>query len=59
VAQTEKIAQTYGVVKKTPSASATDYTWAQKAVNELKAAGVDVYGKDWKKAVVHVTPGGK
>jgi hypothetical protein len=25
----------------------------------LKAKGLDVTGKNWKKAVVHVTPGGK
>jgi hypothetical protein len=32
---------------------------AKKAVANLKKLGVDVYGKKWKPAVVHVTPGGK
>jgi NitT/TauT family transport system substrate-binding protein len=31
---------------------------AKKAVANLKKLGVDVYGKHWKPAVVHVTPGG-
>ena len=59
VAQTAKIAKTYGVLKKAPSPDATNYTYAQKAVAQLKAAGVDVNGKSWKKAAVTVTPGGK
>jgi len=59
VAQTAKISKTYGVIKKAPSADATNYTYAAKALAELKAAGVDVNGKSWKKAVVKVTPGGK
>jgi NitT/TauT family transport system substrate-binding protein len=32
---------------------------AKKAVANLKKQGIDVYGKSWKPAVVHVTPGGK
>jgi NitT/TauT family transport system substrate-binding protein len=32
---------------------------AKKAVANLKKQGVDVNGKRWKPAVVHVTPGGK
>jgi NitT/TauT family transport system substrate-binding protein len=59
VAQTGKIAQTYGVIKNAPSPAATNYTWAQKAVNQLKAAGVNVTGAGWKKAHVTVTPGGR
>jgi NitT/TauT family transport system substrate-binding protein len=58
VAQTAKIAQTYGVIKKAPT-GATNYAYATKAVNELKSEGVDVTGKTWKKATVKVTPGGK
>jgi len=58
VAQTYKIAKTYGVIKKTPS-GATNYAYAAKAQAQLKKEGVDVYGKTWKKAVVKVTPGGK
>jgi NitT/TauT family transport system substrate-binding protein len=59
VAQTARIARTYGVIKRAPSPSATNYTWTMKALAQLKAAGVDVYGKDWKPLVVKVTPGGK
>lgn len=59
VAKTAAIARTYGVLKKAPAASATNYTYARKAVAQLKAAGVDVNGKSWKKATVAVTPGGK
>ena len=59
VAQTAKIARTYGVIKKLPAAAATNYTYARKAVAQLKAAGVDVNGSSWKKANVQVTPGGK
>jgi NitT/TauT family transport system substrate-binding protein len=58
VAQTARIAKTYGVIKKTPS-GATNYTYARQAIAQLKSAGVDVNGKSWKPAVVKVTPGGK
>jgi len=57
VAKTAKIAKTYGVIKKSPS-GATNYTYAKKALAEVKATGADVYGLHWKKAVVPVTPGG-
>src|SRR5215475_2600305 len=55
---TAKIAKTYGVIKKLPT-GATNYTYAQQAVSELKSAGVDVNGASWKPATVTVTPGGK
>jgi len=58
VGQTATIAKTYGVIKKAP-AGATNYTYAAKALAELKSEGVDVTGKKWKKATVKVTPGGK
>jgi NitT/TauT family transport system substrate-binding protein len=58
VAQTANIAKTYGVIKSTPK-GATNYTYAAKALAQLKAAHIDVYGKKWKKANVKVTPGGK
>jgi NitT/TauT family transport system substrate-binding protein len=58
VAKTATIARKYGVIKKAPS-GATNYTYAKKAVAQLKAAGVDVFGKNWKKAKIQVTPGGK
>ena len=59
VAQTAKIARTYGVIKKAPSAAATNYTYAGQAMSQLKAAGVDVNGTSWKKANIKVTEGGK
>jgi NitT/TauT family transport system substrate-binding protein len=57
VTQTATIAKTYGVIKSMP-VGATNYTYAQKAVAQLKAAGVDVYGKSWKPANIKVTPNG-
>ena len=58
VAQTAAIARKYGVIKKLPS-GATNYTYATKALAQLKAAGVNVKGAGWKKATIKVTPGGK
>jgi NitT/TauT family transport system substrate-binding protein len=58
VAQTATIARTYGVIKKAP-AGATNYTYAAKALAQLRAAGIDVAGAKWKKASIKVTPGGK
>jgi NitT/TauT family transport system substrate-binding protein len=58
VSKTATIAKTYGVIKKLPQ-GATNYTYATKALAELKAAGVDVHGSSWKPAVVKVTAGGK
>ena len=58
VAQTATIAKKYGVINNLPTA-ATNYKYAAKAVAQLKAAGIDVLGKRWKKANVKVTPGGK
>jgi len=58
VANTANIAKTYGVIKKLPS-NATTYQYADRALNQLKAAGVDVYGKNYKPATVQVTEGGK
>src|SRR5438874_7903426 len=56
VVQTATIAKKYGVINNVPS-GATNYTYAAKALAQLKAAGADVYGKKWKKANVKVTPG--
>ncbi len=56
---TEGIAQKYGVLKALPSAGAVNYTYIKRALAQLKARGLDVYGKTWKPAVVKVTPGGK
>ena len=58
VNQTATIAKTYGVIKNAPS-GATNYTYARKAIAQLKASGADVSGKKWKKATVAVTAGGK
>ena len=58
VAQTATIAKKYGVINNLPTA-ATSYVYAAKAVAQLKAAHVDVFGKKWKKAKVAVVEGGK
>ncbi|HEV7558150.1 MAG TPA: hypothetical protein VGO00_21930, partial [Kofleriaceae bacterium] len=58
VAKTATIAKTYGVIKKLPS-GATNYTYARQAVSQLKAAGIDVNGKNWKPATIKLTEGGK
>ena len=56
--RTASIAQQFKVIKNAPSgAYRTDL--AKAAVAQLKARGVDVYGKKWKKAKVKVTEGGK
>jgi NitT/TauT family transport system substrate-binding protein len=57
VAKTGNTAKKYGVIKKAPSSSATNYTYARQALAQLK--GVDVHGNSWHKQNVHVTPGGK
>ena len=58
VAQTAAIAKKYGVIKKVPT-GATNYTYAAKALAQLKASGADVKGSSWKMSVIKVTPGGK
>jgi NitT/TauT family transport system substrate-binding protein len=56
--RTAAIAKQFGVIKKAPTgAYRTDL--AAKAVASLKSQGVDVFGKNWKPANVHVTAGGK
>jgi len=55
VAATAKIAKTYGVIKKTPAASAVNYTYARKALAQLKAAGVNTTGTGFKAVIVKVT----
>ena len=56
--RTAKIAQQFKVIKQAPS-GAYRVDLAKAAVAQLKAQGVDVYGKKWKKAKVKVTEGGK
>jgi len=58
VANTANIAKTYGVIKKLP-VHATTYQYADQALNQLKAAHVDIYGNGYKPITVHVTEGGK
>jgi NitT/TauT family transport system substrate-binding protein len=56
--RTARIAQQFKVISKAPSgAYRTDL--ARAAVKALKAKGLDVYGRKWKKANVKVTAGGK
>jgi NitT/TauT family transport system substrate-binding protein len=56
--RTAKIAKQFGAIKKTPSGAYRD-DLAKAAVAQLKAQGIDVNGRSWKKAVIKVTPGGK
>jgi NitT/TauT family transport system substrate-binding protein len=57
-AQTARISQQFGVIKKAPSgAYRTDL--AAAAIAGLKLHHQDVYGKSYKPLVVKVTPGGK
>jgi NitT/TauT family transport system substrate-binding protein len=58
IARTANIAKTYGVIKALPK-NATTYQYADRALNQLKAAGVDIYGHNYKPISVTVTPGGK
>lgn len=58
IARTANIAKTYGVTKKAPS-GATTYALADAALNQLKAAGTDIWGKKYKPITVKVTAGGK
>jgi NitT/TauT family transport system substrate-binding protein len=56
--RTAQISQQFGVIKKAPvGAYRTDL--ATKAVAQLKAQGLDVFGKGWKALTVKVTPAGK
>jgi NitT/TauT family transport system substrate-binding protein len=60
VKTTATIAKTYGVLKKMPVIkNAVTYQYADKALDQLKKAKVDVYGKKFKAASVKVTEGGK
>jgi NitT/TauT family transport system substrate-binding protein len=60
VKTTATIAKTYGVIKKMPVLKdAVTYQYADKALDQLKKAKVDVWGKKFKAASVKVTEGGK
>ena len=56
---TATIAHKFGVIKKPATMAAYRSDLAKKAVAALKAQGVDVYGKGYKKSVVKLTAGGK
>jgi len=56
--RTAQISQQFGVIKKAASgAYRTDL--AAKAVAQLKARGLDVFGKKWKPLTIKLTAGGK
>jgi NitT/TauT family transport system substrate-binding protein len=55
---TATIAKTYGVIKKAPKGAVT-YQYADQALNQLKAAHVDIYGLKYKPIKVTITAGGK
>jgi hypothetical protein len=56
--QTALIAKTYGVTKKMPK-GATTYALADQALDNLKKAGINIYGSNYKPIGVKVTEGGK
>ncbi|HEY6041931.1 MAG TPA: ABC transporter substrate-binding protein [Anaerolineae bacterium] len=58
-AQTIDIAVKYGVLKNKPDDKAYRTDLAQKAVDALKAAGVDVTGASYKKRAVELKKGGE
>jgi NitT/TauT family transport system substrate-binding protein len=58
-ARTAKIAKQFGAIKKPAGNGAYRDDLAKAAVAQLKAQGVDVLGKKWKKAKVTLTEGGK
>jgi hypothetical protein len=57
--QTAKIAYTYKVIKKPASSASYRTDLAKRAVANLKAKGIDVLGKSWKKATVTLKEGGR
>jgi len=60
VNQTASIAKTYGVIKKAPVIrNSVTYQYADRALDQLKKAKVDVWGKSYKPVSVRVTEGGK
>src|SRR5207248_2717002 len=58
-ARSAKIVKTYGKLKKLPGHEAYRTDIAKGAQAILKKQHIDIYGKNWKKATVKVTPGGK
>ena len=58
-ANTATISKTYDVIKNPASKAAYRTDLAKKADAILKAQGIDIYGRKFKKAVVTLTEGGK
>ncbi len=58
-ARTWKLMLKFGGIAKAPTAGAYRTDLARAAVAGLKAQGMDVFGKDYKPIVVHLTAGGK
>jgi NitT/TauT family transport system substrate-binding protein len=58
-ARSAAIVKRWAKLKKLPGHEAYRTDLAQAADATLKKQGVDIYGKNWKPLVVHVTPGGK
>jgi NitT/TauT family transport system substrate-binding protein len=58
-AQTAQIAQQFGIIKNAPKDGLYTTTYAQKAVDALKAASVDVTGANYKPQTVQITKGGE
>ncbi len=56
---TANIAYKFKVISKPATNAAYRADLAKKAVAALRKQGVNVYGKNWKKAVVRLTEGGK
>src|SRR6266567_1941011 len=58
-ARSAKIVKTYGKLKKLPGHEAYRTDIAKAAQGILKKQHLDIYGRNWHKANVKVTPGGK
>jgi NitT/TauT family transport system substrate-binding protein len=58
-ARSARIVKTYGKLKKLPGHEAYRTDIAKGAQAILKKQHIDIYGKNWKKATVKVTAGGK
>jgi NitT/TauT family transport system substrate-binding protein len=57
--QTIEVATSQNVLKAAPDAGAYRTDLAEKAVNDLKAQGVDVAGANYQPRTVEITPGGE
>ena len=57
--QSADIAQQFAIIKAAPKDGVYTTTYAQKAVDALKASGVDVAGASYKPQTVAITKGGE